>query len=211
MLNAILHSKDRYIGNSQENFRSMYNDIEDFFTAAIFSRFTYLPVSEQSRILTLLTGDKKFLMITELKNREFWPSWYLDIENRRVEPDLFLEYDIINVIVEAKRNDVTLHSAEQLQREIDAYLSEYPSNKKFILLAIGGGCSFQHENIVYIGWKNLFQILYEYGDNNTKWIFKDMIDAFYLHGFYPTKWLESLPYENINLKDSLKTYEGWIR
>lgn len=50
MLRAIVHSKDRPIKISQENseiakeinFRSIYPQTEDFFTAAVFSRLCYL-------------------------------------------------------------------------------------------------------------------------------------------------------------------------
>jgi len=73
MLRAIAHSKDRTIkladskpAGSKEmylNFRELYQDIEDFFTAAIFSRLCYLEGKIWKEIFNVEFG--------ELKSREF--------------------------------------------------------------------------------------------------------------------------------------------
>ena len=192
MLNAILHSKDKSV-DGYGNFRLMYKNIEDFFTAVVFSRITYLPIAEQARIFFLITNDKRFLSIKKLKKREFWPRWSA-MENDEYmwkEPDLYLHFDVIDLVVEAKRDDNTPHNRNQLLEELS--ISEIYAKNDFILLAVGGGTDLCHEKVIYVTWSKIFKIVQEMGMEETRWIYEDLIQAFYLHGFYPTQWMESLP------------------
>ncbi len=204
MLNAILHSKDKSFETKNiYNFRDLYKDIEDFFTATIFTRITYLPINIQKKIFNDLTSIDDFLVTSELKLREFWPKWGL--ENRLyVEPDLFLSYDNIDVIIESKRSDSTAHDSKQIDQEIQAYKNEHKEGKPFILLAIGGGCTLntKTDKVLFYKWKDLYQSIINIYKNDidgnfSNEIYKDIMEAFRLHGFYPYTWLDSLKYELI--------------
>ncbi len=208
MLNAILNSKDISADCTKiSNFRDLYNDIEDFFTATIFSRFLYLPSYIQSRILFELTGNNLFRDTGDLASHEFWPIWPTNVIVGRqyIEPDLFLQYQNVDVIIEAKRNDMTPHDANQIENELVAYSEQYEdvTQRKCILLAIGGGTilSKQHDDVVFCKWSRFFEAIQNVYKNSSvtqfnKVIYTDIVNGFSLHGFYPYRWLSSLDVDN---------------
>jgi len=208
MLNAILHSKDISVDNdSSTSYRDLYNNIEDFFTATIFTRISYLPIEVQAKIFYELIKKDDLLKIKTLVSRDFWPKW--DLKGRQyVEPDVFFEYNNIDIIIEAKRNDLTFHGEEQLKNELLAY-REMNLEKPMFLLAIGGGCTMSNdeENIIFVTWKSLYDVIkkiYENTNDNifSKLIYSDLQEAFKLHGYYPYKWLSTLKYDQIKLDNT---------
>lgn len=77
-----------------------------------------------------------------LEHFEFWPKWQ-HFDNHRVEPDLFLKFENLAVIIEVKVNDVKgLQKETQWKREAEAYFSTYCENlheqKNLIIIALGG-------------------------------------------------------------------------
>ncbi len=146
MLQAVLHGKIRENlkpAGEVENWRDVYCGCEDFLTAAVFSRLTYLPVSCFWSIFTSATGQTASADFTEsvarLCERRFWPNWTLP-DGNRVQPDVYLEFEDIAVIVEAKLEAETgqTQNAEQWAREICAYRNSSTTRALVFFWAIGG-------------------------------------------------------------------------
>lgn len=113
---------------------------EDLLTASVFERLGYL--SKQTLNLFFYEVFKKSSLGDKivdlgcLDEIEFWPEWYLS-DRRRVEPDCFLKFENLNLIVEAKRWDVQQQDFGQWDRELTAYW-RLSTKKKVIFFAVGG-------------------------------------------------------------------------
>ena len=202
MLRAIAHSKDRTIkladfkpAGSKEiylNFRELYQDIEDFFTAAIFSRLCYLEGKIWQEIFNIEFG--------ELKSREFWVRW--DYEGSYIEPDVFIRFEKCDVIIEAKRYDGAGQYEQQLYGEIEAYQQNYPNNKNFYLFTVGGGGKklvFQEkykDKIKSFDWQEIFEKVKVLSINQQ--IKEDLLIAFDLHGIREKLFLGDLTKPNLS-------------
>ena len=84
----------------------------------------------------------------ELEEYIFWPSWYLP-NKTRVEPDLFLKFQSLALIIEVKRSDNRGSQTEaQWQKEVDAYYFTYSDNPLPVaFIAIGGNSNYTDEDI----------------------------------------------------------------
>ena len=84
----------------------------------------------------------------DLEEYIFWSSWYLPNQTR-VEPDLFLKFQFLALIIEVKRSDNRWSQSEaQWQKEVDAYYSTYSENPLPVsFIAIGGNSSYTDEDI----------------------------------------------------------------
>ena len=127
--------------------RKIYRQYEDFLTAAVFGRLIYLPSNLLWNIIKKCSFDSEQLPKHSgyLKNYEFWPKWEIPQDaklsfNYR-EPDVFLQFREIDVIIEAKLGDKgNLQSPKQWAEEITArmYQEDYSPTKPILFLAIGG-------------------------------------------------------------------------
>jgi hypothetical protein len=119
---------------------SIFRLNEDFLMAAVFSRLPYLSSEALSTLLLHGSGVR----LGELKAAAFWPTWTLQSKDAgavRVEPDLCVEFDGIDLIVEGKLgDDPGYQTSEQWAREWAAWhQAERPDREKqALLLAIGG-------------------------------------------------------------------------
>ena len=102
---------------------------EDSLTSSVFERLALL--SDENLWWVLRNAcDKQALAakplpdnVGKLEKIEFWPSWkpapQLERNNLRVEPDVFLRFKDLDIIVEAKRYDFTQsQKIEQWQNEL---------------------------------------------------------------------------------------------
>lgn len=198
MIRAIAHSKDRSIKineNGQDvsiNFRESYNAIEDFFTAAIFSRLSYLDGFFWEKMFDINFG--------KLVYREFWPRWKDATGTQyEVEPDVFLRFEKCDLIIEAKRNDNSGQYKDQIIREIEAYKAKFGQDEKmFYLFAVGGNGKniFQDigetssANIKAFDWQDIFNKVKKLNMNvNLK---EDLLLAFDLHGIRELVYLKDI-------------------
>ncbi|MDK2846346.1 MAG: hypothetical protein PWR18_948 [Synergistales bacterium] len=119
---------------------------EDSLTAAVISRMAYLP---SEMIWRLIRGNEDFLPTFSgvLENIEFWPIWSSLDQRSYCEPDVILEFENIDVIVEAKREDTYLQNYEQLANELRYYFAQREGSKKPVLLWALGGMGRQVEKI----------------------------------------------------------------
>jgi hypothetical protein len=108
----------------------------------------------------------------ELRTYEFWPKWDAQqTENANyVEPDVFLRFSNLDLIIEAKRCDEGGQYSAQWKRELAGYENKYGSSRvPVILLSIGGNGSNTaneimmingHERtIVKCSWVGLYEVL----------------------------------------------------
>jgi len=116
--------------------RFFYRQTEDFLTAAVFGRLTYLPSHTLWSILrhaaiTVASFHPLPQDVGWLVTREFWPRWELDTPTQkttRKEPDVFLEFERLHLLVEAERGDFLTQDAEQWAAELAAFLQQEESD-----------------------------------------------------------------------------------
>jgi hypothetical protein len=204
MLRAILHSKDRNIsldaqgGGSTINFREAYSNIEDFFTAIVFSRLSYADPIVWEEIFDL--SD-----IGHLKNRFFWPRWNIKAEGS-IEPDAFFEFEKVNIIIEAKRYDGGGQSKGQIEKEMDRYLKIYKNDKDkdWFLFSIGG--AGEHINLdkytkhyKSFSWQHIFEKVSRLDASKMNPHMKeDLLLGFDLHGIREKLFLKDLCSETLS-------------
>ena len=141
MFKAVKSGKIRFgEGLEQLQCANIFKLNEDFLTAAVFSRLLYLP---SDVISALLLPPELDLTLGEVKESNFWPSWTVRSRNAvatRVEPDVYIQFENVDLIVEAKINDDPCQTPEQWAQEWAAWhQGEYSNRKKQVyLLAIGG-------------------------------------------------------------------------
>ncbi len=143
MLNAIYYHKRRGSVYAQEPKVELYQPYEDLLTASIWERIGYLPDSViwhiVKKALAASCSAEMPLEAGALEAFRFWPRW--QFKGGEVEPDVFLQFETCDVIVEAKRlDDANQQNPEQLAQELTAYFTTYPNRGSICvgLLAIGG-------------------------------------------------------------------------
>lgn len=154
----------------------------------------------------------------------FWDKWKIKEEENDgnfVEPDVFLSFEKLNIIVEAKRWDDKQQSSDQWKRELKGYFNEYSKyefSKPIILLALGGIHREQTDFVtiddkeisVYKSrWSRMLNIILnkkKYLERKVELsemeeilirIFEDLITSFELHGFFIGTWFS----DEIRLKE----------
>jgi hypothetical protein len=138
---------------------------EDKITSSVFDSLLHLPDEMLWRIIKNSCYDNSNLPTNAgaLLDHEFWPHWdKKNTENERyVEPDLFLCFENIDIIIEAKRED-TKQGKRQWKNELIAYKNKPYHDKEAVLLAIDG---IESENREKINIKK-DEIIYVY---KTRW------------------------------------------
>ncbi len=190
MLKAIRYSKTRFVPN------------EDTLTSSIFQLLTYLPQELLWKIIGHCIGQKRILpRFNELEKIEFWPHWQKDKRNGFVEPDVFLSFRNLDIIVEVKWGN-NKQDKDQWKRELKAYLKEFGRTKRVLLLAIGGIKNNEDEllnirkesyEILKCRWLDLLNTIYFFKSNidfeqnynlQIARIIDDLILSFEMHGFF---------------------------
>jgi hypothetical protein len=149
MFQAILHGKvrdNRANTDLNSDWRSLYQS-EDFLTAAVFCRLTYLPPDVLWLIIRSAATVAPPIGLPErvggLAVRKFWPRWSLTVseENKQIkEPDVFLLFERLVLLVEAKVDDAHRQHPEQWAAEVAAYVQRdgFDEAVPVWLFAIGG-------------------------------------------------------------------------
>ena len=119
---------------------------EDTITSTIIGTLLHLPDQLLWKILreACHTGSVLPKNPGELRAYEFWPKWdaYGTLNTNYVEPDVFLRFSEVDLIIEAKRSDDGGQYREEWERELVGYENEYGSSKvPVILISIGGNGS----------------------------------------------------------------------
>lgn len=198
---------------------------EDFRTSTIIGMLLYLPDSELWKILREACFNSSLLPADagKLKGYDFWPHW--DSENTDntdyVEPDSILEFDNLNIIIEAKRYDEAGQDSHEWRNELIAYQNEYRNTEKEVFLIALGGNANEKETVeieangktlpvVRCSWIQLQRTIIKRADE-TDGNIRRVLDALLLacdcFGFRDYRWLEERPWvseytiDDIEMKD----------
>jgi len=201
---------------------------EDKITSSVFDTLLHLPDEMLWRVIKNSCYDNSNLPTKagNLLDHEFWPHW--DKKNtgneRYVEPDLFMGFREIDIIIEAKLEN-NKQDREQWKKELTAYNNEYGHSRNAMLLAIDGIDNENKEEIkinkdvvIYVyktRWIKMYSIIRKYlneindtkndDENNvirTLSILKDFMD----YSGYLKTWFGELLEKNItftNIMDSI--------
>lgn len=212
MLRALLHGKDLgahiFDADAKTSWRQIFRASEDFLTAAVFSRLSYLDGAELWGILREAFGNKlPNFKVATLNNIEFWPRWNLSTRDF-VEPDIFLQFSLgdpevlVDVLIEAKLGEGLSQYSAQWITEIEAYREQYPESdgNNFYFLAIGGlRANFSQQvkdlaaqtietvgetNIAGTSWSKLTDVIHSKSHQTTsnQRVIEDILEALALCG-----------------------------
>ena len=191
------------------------NNNEDPKTSAVFENLMLLPDNVFWHILKSSCYDNNDLPknIGQLQKYQFWPHWNAP-KRKYVEPDLFLQFEEADVIIEAKYSDTAGQYEEQWRNEIIAYRNEYKKSKKnIIFIAIGGNSTISSEKIlVQDSYQNIYKCTWhqllintnkylnqleeitfpDYNLSATKRLLNHIILAFNINHVYNIEWFNTM-------------------
>ena len=155
------------------------NTNEDPKTSTIFEHILLLPDNIIWEIL--LESNRTFykdlpVNVGFLESFEFWPKWnpHKTTNTSYVEPDIFLRFSKLDIIIEAKVSDESGQNKNEWKREIQAYKNEYSNDKKNVVLyAVGGNKNFISDNIgsckiLKTSWKTVLNNIVKIKNNYSK-------------------------------------------
>lgn len=212
MLRALLHSKDlgTFIRDSGDSlsWRHIFKASEDFLTASVFSRLSYLDGVVVWQILRETFGQAlPNCKVATLQNVEFWPRWSLPTRDF-VEPDILFQFRLgdpemlVDILVESKLGDGYGQNAPQWIAEIEAYREQFGGveGRQLYFLAMGGlGPNYKRRtadlavptveavgqvNILGASWGKLNDVIHDLGQGsrNPSRILEDILEALALCG-----------------------------
>src|SRR6266851_4578512 len=164
MLNAIRFGKAGKIDvglNKSVSWLSLYQNREDLIMATVVERLTYIPASLLITLLREAAFPKNLLprSLGDVVDVEFWPKLTRPSKiTVTVEPDAIITFERGALIVEAKRFDISMHSAEQWASQWAAYhydlvQTENPhavAAEDVFLLALGGFQKGDRDGIIQL-------------------------------------------------------------
>jgi hypothetical protein len=201
---------------------------EDSLTSSVFDLLKYLPTEIFWKILKKsLYYDKLPSISGDLIAIKFWEKWNSEGtgNSNYVEPDIFLEFNEFDIIIEAKRYNENQQNIYQRKSQIQSYSNEFGrNNKKLYYIQLGGLNSIDDETneqgiidvvVCKTDWsKMLNQIIAEKKSiedinlsqlNSYKRIYNDLIRCFEMHGFYRKSWLFELKITHRINMDNINT------
>ena len=202
MLHSTYHHKDTY---------------EDPKTSAVFENLLLLPDNVFWYLLrqSCFSNDSMPINCGRLLSFNFWPHWdRTGTDNANyVEPDLFIRFDLFDVIIEAKYGDVGGQNPRQWQQEISAYHNEYGDDKPYLFIAVGGNQTIVAETILVRGcevhiykcnWLSILMSVNKYhreleslsvpdmSISATKRLLENISLAFNINGVYNIGWFNTM-------------------
>jgi hypothetical protein len=181
MLQAILKGKIRGLFDKIQDgmpWKKAYSSYEDFLTASVVSRMTYLPGDILWRVVKYSSlYDQLRKYAGGLEFVEFWPNWPMPDRMKEIgmhrQPDVFLKFEELDVIVEAKRNDFLSQSHVQWGEQLLCYLakrnSEGEKKQPIVLWVLGGmGSLTDEQTLTSIFHKVTKRINEEYPDEEIE-------------------------------------------
>lgn len=191
---------------------------EDPRTSAVFENLMLLPDNIFWELLRRSCFDSSGMpaVVGALKDVEFWCHWdNTNTSNKLyVEPDVFLRFDLCDVIIEAKYSENSGQYLQQWKNEIAAYYNEYKDDKKhLVFIAVGGNADLGSEVVKVKGesisickctWLSILIAaskysheletlsMSDYSTNAVLRILQNVILAFNINGVYNLSWFESL-------------------
>lgn len=199
---------------------------EDPTTSTIIGTLLHLPDQQLWQVLreacyvnSVLPEDPGIL-----KAYEFWPRWNSagTTNVNYVEPDVFLRFSTVDLILEAKRFDESGQNRAEWKRELIAYKNEYGAEgKPVFLIALGGnGSNMQNEvvrvngqarTIIKCSWVKLYDACLERHKTlsaNSKRVLDSVIIACNQLGIRRYRWLDEKPWLAEYIIITPKNYHG---
>lgn len=229
MIHALLHNKlkDSF---SDPHFKPS----EDSLTSSVIGLLHYLPDALFWQLLRGSCGMRSALPqdVSEILSVNFWEKMAADGKHNSnyVEPDVWIECENYDIIVEAKKYDSWGQYEDQWTKEIVSFNKTFSENRKpLIFIALGGNASLQDYTIEVDGktytiytssWYNLLHEVDKYQQNlqaetaskETKGyirLLNDALAVFAKHGYLSINWLEGMTYTCINRNSSTVLSSVW--
>lgn len=189
---------------------------EDPKTSAVFETMLMLPDEVFWEVLRGACLDNSNLppVAGGIVEYQFWPHWdpTHTTNTSFVEPDVFIRFQLFDVIIEAKYGEKSGQYAQQWKNEIIAYRNEYGNGKPIYFMAVGGNADKASESLsltedVIINkctWLSLLIQITKLRDeyraspmiaNNHSSLIRllNLIElAFNIHGVYNIKWFDDI-------------------
>ena len=185
---------------------------EDTLTASFFGLLFYYPKDLVRRFFEKILEEHD---LGDIIYYEFWPHWSAektDNENY-VEPDLFIRFENLDLIIEVKNPGISITEA-QIKKELKAYENEYNSDNKK-LLAVAENCICNENNCISKTWREIAFIYYDtfYKTSFDNFVYADLTDDILTllswHGitFEFPQW-ENLVNIKIDYENSVKIFQA---
>lgn len=115
---------------------------EDQKTSSVFETMLMLPDELFWSLLrcACFNNDNLPIFAGQIVDYEFWPHWDPTgtTNSTLVEPDIFIRFQSLDLIIEAKYSDSKGQYSEQWENEVIAYKNEYGNDKPVYFMAVGG-------------------------------------------------------------------------
>lgn len=131
------------------------NPCENTLTAAIFSHLLHLPADLFWQIVrSACYGTEGLPAYVGEPEVHPWPKWSARGTGNSgyIEPDLFLRFASIDLIIEAKRWDERMQSPAQWQAQLTAYCNEYGQDRKEVRMIALGGIHVEQSDAIESLW-----------------------------------------------------------
>lgn len=221
MIHSTYHNKDTY---------------EDPKTSSVFETMLMLPDELFWSVLSEAYFDNENLPLVagQIEDSEFWPHW--DSTGTRnstlVEPDVFIRFQALDVIIEAKYRDNGGQYSQQWEKEIIAYRNEYGDDKPVYFIAVGGNAEKATEAVsvakdVYVNkctWLSLLIQITKLRDeyerlpmitNGLSSVIRllNLIElGFNVHGVYNIRWFDEIATSKPLISpDSIMTFKTYFK
>ena len=142
MLQAIMQGKAGRVeieGKAPESWRNVFKKREDLLTAAFWTRIGYLSAESRFLFISEFLGLSKS-ELGEYRQVNFWPRYSLEMKNvdqNSVEPDVVLEFEKADILIEVKPPEGGWQYHQQWQREITAYHQDERRKEQLYFIALG--------------------------------------------------------------------------
>ena len=192
---------------------------EDSKVSSFFEILFLLPDEKVWQILKDSVEENKEMLsfVGKIKKIEFWPNWSATNETSntsRVEPDIFISFENLDVIIEAKKDSNNPQEKKQWENEIRSYKEQYNTSKTVYLLAVSGNDSLEKEKMIDVPiykttWEKIADVIIENEikecESQNKNLFKlmrkifDIYSISFFEGIYPQEYHIPLDKEEINM------------
>lgn len=231
MLQALFKQK---LGSAIKN--GSFHGVEDTLTSSAIGLLQYLPDAIFWGILREGCGSSMVSLpenIGTILQVHFWER--MDAEgtynSQSVEPDVWIETELFDVIIEAKVTDSSSDNAQNYYQwfneivALDNYY-EHKREKGLIFIAIGGNESLRTQTCTINGedftihtasWFDLLASIIKYRDSYSHSeeahlvrLLDDVVTAMQYHNIISTIWFESMQYETINSGAATYIKDEWL-
>ncbi|MBQ9310141.1 MAG: hypothetical protein IJ222_04675 [Bacteroidales bacterium] len=214
----------------------IFHGIEDTLTSSVVGLLQYLPDALFWKVLRGSCGASLASLpedVGPIQGVHFWERMDATgtYNSQSVEPDVWIETDLYNIIIEAKRSDSSSDNAQSTYQWFNEIVAlnnstKGETDKELVFLAIGGNDTLRDlifdvngkEYIIHTAsWfdllgavsKNRETLTNNPAETNLVRILEDVIKAMQYHGIFYTIWLNSITVEPIDMDANHYLRESW--